>query len=56
MQRLLAGEEKEIKLLKEKLSEKGKQIETIERESLMVKQENGCLKEINELLKGDKKK
>lgn len=54
--KLVEEREKEIKTLMEKLVEKEKQFEGLEREFLMLKQENGYLKEINELLKRDKKK
>ena len=52
--KLVEEKEKEIRELKEKLVEKGKLIENSERENVMLKQENGYLKEINELLKGNK--
>ncbi len=52
----LFQQEKEIQQLKEKLVEKEKLIENAERENVMLKQENGYLKEINELLKGNKQK
>lgn len=53
--KLVEEKEKEIKALLEKLLEKEKQFESLEREFLMLKQENGYLKEINELLKEKKK-
>lgn len=54
--KLIEEKEKEIQQLKEKLLEKEKLIESWEDENVMLKQENGSLKEINKLLKGNKKK
>lgn len=48
--------QKEIEQLKSELSEKEKLFKNLERELTLIKQENGYLKEINELLKGNKQK
>jgi len=48
--------QKEIEMLTDKLKEKEKIIEGLERDAVLMKQENGYLKEINELLKGNKRK
>ena len=48
---LLDEKEKVIKELMDKLSEREKVIEGLERDAVMLKQENGYLKEINGLLK-----
>ena len=52
--KLIEEKDKEIKQLIDKLCEQERLIENLERESVMLKQENGYLKEINELLKGNK--
>lgn len=54
--KLLDEKQKEIQMLTDKLNEKQQLVESFERESVMLKQENGYLKEINDLLKGNKQK
>lgn len=54
--KLIEEKQKEIEALKSQLSEKEKLIQNLEIEFTMMKQENGYLKEINELLKGSKQK
>jgi len=54
--KLIGEKQKEIQQLTDKLTESEKQVENLEREAVILKQENGYLKEINELLKGKQKK
>ncbi len=49
--KLIEEKQKEIQQLTDKLAEREKQVENLEREAVILKQENGYLKEINELLK-----
>jgi len=53
---MIEEKQNEILQLKEKLAEREKLIESLERESVILKQESGYLKEINELLKGNNRK
>jgi len=54
--KLIEEKQNEIQQLKDKLAEREKLIESLERESVILKQENGYLKEINELLKSKSRK
>ena len=54
--KVIEEKQQEIEALKNQLSEKEKLFQNLEREFTMMKQENGYLKEINELLKGNKQK
>lgn len=54
--KLIEEKQKEIEVLKNQLIEKEKLFQNLEREFTMMKQENGYLKEINELLKRNKQR